>query len=80
MPKALEINGYQFRFYSNENDEPPHVHVTKGSGNAKLWLEPDVEEEYSYNFKVKERKFIRETTVEKKEALIKAWNEHFKKK
>lgn len=80
MPKALEVNGYQFRFYSNENDESPHVHVTKGDGNAKIWLEPEVLEEYSYGFKAQEKKFIRETALDKREDLIKAWDEHFKRK
>jgi Domain of unknown function (DUF4160) len=30
MPTILRINGYRFFFYSNENDEPAHVHVEKG--------------------------------------------------
>ncbi|MBS1979202.1 MAG: DUF4160 domain-containing protein [Bacteroidetes bacterium] len=35
MPTVLEINGYKFKFFSKENDEPAHVHVIKGDGNAK---------------------------------------------
>ena len=30
MPTVLEINGYKFKFFSNENDERAHVHITKG--------------------------------------------------
>ncbi|HJW28504.1 MAG TPA: DUF4160 domain-containing protein, partial [Saprospiraceae bacterium] len=52
MPTVLEINGYKFKFYSNENEEPAHIHITKGDGNAKYWLRPSIEEEYSYNFTV----------------------------
>jgi len=48
MPVVFLEKGYKFKFYSNENDEPAHVHVSKGDGSAKYWLEPDVEEVYSY--------------------------------
>jgi len=29
MPKVLEIKGYKFSFYSNENGEPAHIHIKK---------------------------------------------------
>ena len=77
MPTILEIKGYKFKFYSNENDEPVHIHVTKGNGNAKIWLQPGVKEEYSYNFTVRERRDIRKIVSENLSTLIKGWNEHF---
>lgn len=36
----------RFFFYSNENNEPAHVRITKGDGNRKGWLEPSIEVEY----------------------------------
>ncbi len=77
MPTALEINGYKFKFFSNENDEPAHVHITKGKGNAKIWLEPAVLVEYSYNFTVRENRDIRKLVNENLETLKKAWDEYF---
>lgn len=41
MPKYTEIMGYKLFFWSNENNEPIHIHVAKGipSKNAtKLWI------------------------------------------
>ena len=41
MPKLFEIGGYTIFFWSNENNEPIHVHIVKGtpSSNAtKVWL------------------------------------------
>lgn len=41
MPKILEINGYQISIWSNENNEPIHVHVSKrrpSKNSTKLWL------------------------------------------
>ncbi len=39
MPTLLRIEGLR--------QEPPHVHVEKGDGEAKLWLQP-VQLAYSY--------------------------------
>ena len=36
MPTLLRVEGFRFFFYSNERQEPPHVHVEKGDGEAKL--------------------------------------------
>jgi hypothetical protein len=38
MPTLLRVEGFRFFFFSNEGQEPPHVHVSKGDGVAKLWL------------------------------------------
>jgi hypothetical protein len=38
MPTVLRHKGYRFFFYSNEGDEPSHIHVRKGDSEAKVWL------------------------------------------
>jgi hypothetical protein len=40
-------------FYSNENDEPVHIHAEKAEDAAKFWLDP-VELEYNYGFSSRE--------------------------
>ena len=77
MPVVLIINGYKFKFYSNENDEPPHIHIVKAGGKAKYWLVPTVEEEYSYGFTVRERRDIRELVLANSTLLIDKWNDYF---
>ena len=77
MPVVLFINGFRFKFYSNENNEPPHVHITKGNGNAKYWLVPELDEAYSYGFPVRERREIRELVTEHRESLIRNWHDYF---
>ncbi len=77
MPTVLEIEGYKFRFYSNENNEQVHVHVTKGSGTMKIWLLPTVIEEYSYNFTVREQRDIRSIVLRNLDKLIKDWYAYF---
>ncbi|MBS4096647.1 MAG: DUF4160 domain-containing protein [Sulfuricella sp.] len=40
MPTVLRVGPYRFGFYSDERDEPPHVHVSKPDCECKYWLEP----------------------------------------
>lgn len=40
MPTVLRIGRFRFFFYSNEGQEPPHIHVQAGSDEAKFWLDP----------------------------------------
>jgi len=78
MPTLFEINGYRFFFYSNENNEPVHIHVSKGGAEAKYWLIPDLDEVYAYGFKAKERKEIKILVKENADKIIEKWNEFFK--
>ena len=41
MPTLL-IDGYKFRFYSSDLNEPPHAHVLRDELEAKVWLQPVV--------------------------------------
>ena len=40
MPTVLRIKGYRFFFFSNEGDEPPHIHIESAESYAKFWLNP----------------------------------------
>lgn len=43
MLKAIpDIEGFKFSFWSNENDEPIHVHVYKAGAVAKFWIQREV--------------------------------------
>lgn len=77
MPTVLNINGFRFFFYSNEDDEPVHIHIEKSGGSAKYWLHP-IKEAYSYGFSVTDRKKIKELVTEHQNVLKNAWNEYFK--
>jgi len=37
---VLLAEGCRFFFFSNEGTEPPHIHIERGDGYAKFWLEP----------------------------------------
>ena len=42
MPTILRHEGYRFFFFSLDRGEPPHIHVSKGDGYAKFWLDGPV--------------------------------------
>jgi len=77
MPTALRVSGFRFFFYSNEGNEPMHIHVEKGDAVDKMWLEPVLEQEYFYGFTVKERKQIIEIVTANLNLFKNTWNERF---
>ena len=79
MPKVLEIDGYKFFFFSNEGNpiEPCHIHVRKGNGLAKFWVEPEVRIADAIGFTTKQLKFMEEAIRENRKLIKEAWNEFF---
>ena len=40
MPTVLKIKSFRFHFYSNETNEPVHIHIETPDGECKFWLDP----------------------------------------
>jgi hypothetical protein len=38
LREGVEGHGLEVFFFSNEGEEPPHVHVERGGGVVKVWL------------------------------------------
>ncbi len=76
MPTILRLLGFRFYFYSDEGNEPPHVHVEKGDSRGKVWLDPLKEEDLS-QFKAKERRKALDIIADHQENLKDHWNEYF---
>ena len=79
MPTLLYFNGIRFFFYSNENNEPIHVHVTKGDATGKIWIEPVVHIAYWNGFTSREEKTIFQLVEQHQEDFKNKWYEYFKK-
>lgn len=79
MPTLLYIYGFRFFFYSNENNEPTHVHIEKGSSNGKVWLVPNIEIVYMIGFTNKEVRDIMEIIQSNYSQFKTKWDEHFSK-
>ena len=75
MPAVLRIGRYRFFFFSNEGDEPPHIHVKAAEHEAKFWLDP-VSLETNYGFRSRDLNEIERLIREHQDELLEAWNEH----
>jgi hypothetical protein len=75
-PTIFREGAYRFFFFSREEPRM-HVHVLSPDGEAKFWLEPEVE--LARNHKLSERDLsrIRELIMEHKDEIRDAWNRHF---
>ena len=76
MPTVLRTAGFRFFFYSEENDEPPHIHVEHGDKLAKYWLEP-VELASSKRFRSHELTTVRHLVEVHRSTFLEAWHGHF---
>jgi hypothetical protein len=76
MPTVLTIGPYRFHFYSNEGQEPPHIHVTSAERKAKFWLTP-ITQERNDGFRSGELKEIEELIRIHLDLLMEAWHEFF---
>jgi hypothetical protein len=56
--------------------EPPHVHVEKGEGHAKYWLDPP-QLAYSEGLTPSQLRRIRELVAEHAQLFSEAWHDHF---
>lgn len=68
---------YTFRFYSNENNEPPHVHALYNGGVAKFWLEDPPRLAYSKKLAPHRVRKIESMVRENRTLLLEEWREHF---
>ena len=79
MPTVFTVQGFRFFFYSNENNEPMHVHIEKGNATGKIWLEPAIKVVYMYGFSSGEERQIMQIVANKIQIVKQKWNEYFTK-
>lgn len=72
MPTVLRLGPYRFHFYSREENEPPHIHVTREDMEAKFRLEP-VSIAANYGFRAVELRKIKRLVLENCQKLLVAY-------
>lgn len=79
MPTILFILGWRLFFYSNEGNEPVHIHARKGGAECKFWLNQevyDIEEAWSHGLTPALRREVRKIILSNFELIIAEWNRH----
>lgn len=80
MRTILFIYGWRLFFYSNELNEPIHIHVQKGEIQAKFWLlldEIEIEEAFSYNFTPATKREIKKIIYQHFDLIVEEWSKYF---
>ena len=76
MPTILRIKDYRFFFFSRE-ELRQHIHICCQRGEAKFWLEPQIELAQNYRLSKKQLNEIENIIEEHYEDFVQAWEEHF---
>ncbi|MEL6722879.1 MAG: DUF4160 domain-containing protein [Pseudomonadota bacterium] len=77
-PTVFKDSGYRFFFFSRE-EERMHVHIISGDGEAKYWLEPEIELAKNHRYTRKQLKQIESLIESRYDELTNAWQQHFKR-
>ena len=75
-PTIFREKGFRFFFFSREETRM-HVHVHCSDGEAKFWLEPEVELARNYRLSGKQIKQVEEIIEARYEELKNAWKKYF---
>lgn len=76
MPTVLREGRFRFFFFSNESQEPPHIHIKAAENEAKFWLDP-IGLAFNYGLRGRELNEIEELIRQHHVRFLEAWNEHF---
>ncbi|WP_405236045.1 DUF4160 domain-containing protein [Lentisalinibacter orientalis] len=77
-PTVFREQGYRFFFFSRE-EARMHVHVISGSGEAKFWLEPEIQLARNYGYTRSQLKDIESRIEAHYDELVSAWKYHFRR-
>jgi hypothetical protein len=80
MPTVLYIRGWRLFFYSNEGNEPIHIHCQKGEQECKYWLEVEnyqIKEAYSFKMNNKDKREIKKIIYQNFDEIVICWHTFF---
>ena len=83
MPSIFEIMVYKIYFWSNENNEPIHIHVSKGkpiSNSTKIWLTKNggcIMANNNSDIPQNELNYLLEIISAQYFLIVSKWKEHF---
>lgn len=75
-PTIYREKGYRFFFFSREEPRM-HVHVASGKGEAKFWLEPQIEMVKNHGYNLSQLHEITNLIEEHRHEFIDSWQHYF---
>jgi hypothetical protein len=77
VPTVLNEQGFRFYFFSNERNEPPHVHARAGDAYAKVWLGPPMTLAESHDCSPRQLRAVLEVVTARRAIIEQAWHDYF---
>jgi Domain of unknown function (DUF4160) len=75
-PTVFRHGGFRFYFFSREEPRM-HVHVYQSGGEAKFWMEPEIELAQNYGLAARQVSAARRLIMEHEDEIRAAWKVHF---
>ena len=75
-PTVFTEKGYRFLFFSREEPRM-HVHAQCPRGEAKFWLEPEIEVAKNAGLSERELRIVQNIIEERADEIASAWQRHF---
>lgn len=76
MPTVFKVGNIRFFFFSREESRV-YIHVISPDGEAKYWLQPNIELAINQGFSQKQLNEIKNIIEEHKDECISAWQKFF---
>ncbi len=75
-PNVFSYKNYRFFFFSLEEPRV-HIHVLSPDGEAKFWIEPEIELAVNKGFKSHQINELTKVIEEHENEIREAWQRHF---
>jgi hypothetical protein len=75
-PTVFRDGPFRFFFFSREESRL-HIHVQTADGEAKFWIEPEIELARNYELSEQDLRRVLELIVEHEQEIRDAWRSHF---
>ena len=76
-PTVFRYKNYRFLFFSRE-EQRMHIHVLSPEGEAKFWMEPDIELAVSKGLSDHQVSEVGRIIRKKADEIRESWNRHFR--
>jgi hypothetical protein len=75
-PTVFRDGPFRFFFFSRE-EERLHIHVQSADGEAKFWIEPEIELARNYQLNDQDLSRVLQLVVDHEQEIRDAWRRHF---
>ena len=75
-PTVFRDGPFRFFFFSRE-EERMHIHVQSADGEAKFWIDPEIELARNHKLTVQHLSRVLQLVVDHEQEIRDAWHRHF---